>query len=282
MGAGAVLRGLVGSGRCVVAPDVHDLMAAQLAEELDFEAVYVGSFGSAASRWGLPDQSVLTMSQLLDHFRLVTEAIDIPVIADFEDGGGNAVTCFRNVESAVRAGLAGIQIEDQLPGKGYGPVGHLHPIEVATEKIRAAVDARGDSDLVVIGRCEALNIGGTLEEVTERCAAYVEAGADLITPSGAPPEALAEIEQVAGAPVATWAFGTQSPEQLRDAGYTIAIYPMQSTLVSYAAIRSFLTGLRNDGVALGADEFLATMQQLMATNTGTANIELARKYGVID
>jgi 2-methylisocitrate lyase-like PEP mutase family enzyme len=80
MGSAAVLRELVESGSSVLAPDVHDLMAAQLAEELGFEAVYVGSFGSAASRWGLPDQSLLTMSQLLDHFQIVTEAIDIPVI----------------------------------------------------------------------------------------------------------------------------------------------------------------------------------------------------------
>ena len=67
-------------------------MTAQLAEEVGFEAVYVGSFRSAASRWGVPDQSLLTMIQPLDHFRLVTNAIAIPVIADFEDGGGNAVT----------------------------------------------------------------------------------------------------------------------------------------------------------------------------------------------
>ena len=257
-------------------------MAAQLAEELGFEAVYVGSFGSAASRWGLPDQSLLTMSQLLDHFQIVTEAIDIPVIADFEDGGGNAVTCFRNVEAAVRAGLAAVQIEDQLPGKGYGPVGQLYPVEVATEKIRAAVDARGDSDLVVIGRCEALNVGGTVEEMIERCTAYVEAGADLITPSGAPAEEFDAIQAAAGAPIATWAFGTQSPEELRATGYTIAIYPMHGTLVSYNATKAFLHGLREEGIALPIDEFMTTMQQLMATNDGVANIELARKYGVID
>ena len=176
--------------------------------------------------------------------------------------------------------FAAVQIEDQLPGKGNGPTGQLYPVEVAAEKIRAAVDARGDSDLVIIGRCEALSVGGTI--VGERCAAYAEAGADLITPSGAPAEAFAEIEASAGAPVASWAFGTQSPEELRATGYTVAIYPIQSTLVSYAATRAFLAGLRDGGVSLPIDEFMSTMHQLMATNDGIANAELAHKYGVID
>lgn len=282
MGNGSALRNHLASGACVIAPDVHDVMSAQLAEELGFEAIYVGSFGSAATRWGLPDQSLLTMSQILDHLRIVADTVSLPIIADFEDGGGNAVTCFRNVEAAVRAGVAAVQIEDQVPGKGYGPVGDLYPTEIAATKIRAAVEARGDDDLVVVARTEALAIGRSIEEATERCAAYVEAGADMITPTGVPPESLTEFSGAAGAPVATWAVGTHSPAELGAAGYAIAIYPMQTTLISYLAIRSFLEGLRDEGVGMEVADLQAAIPELMATNHGVDNTRLATRFGVID
>lgn len=282
MGNGSALRTHLGTGACVIAPDVHDVMSAQLAEELGFEVIYVGSFGSAATRWGLPDQSLMTMSQLLDHLRTVADAVALPIVADFEDGGGNAVTCFRNVEAAVRAGVAAVQIEDQVPGKGYAPVGDLYPTDIAAGKIRAAVEARGEDDLVVIARTEAVAIGRSIDEAKERCGAYVEAGADMITATGVPPESLTEFRDAVGAPLATWAVGTHSPAELAAAGYAIAIYPMQTTLVAYLAIRSFLEGLRDEGTGMGVADLQAAIPQLMATNNGMDNTQLAKRFGVID
>ena len=243
----------VEAGECVIAPDVHDLIAAQLAADVGFGAIYLGSYASAASRWGLPDQSVLTMSQLIDHARIVCDRVDTPLILDFEDGGGNAVTCFRNVEAAVRAGVAAVQIEDDRPGKGLGADG-IADLDEAVAKIRAASDARADSGMLVIGRTGVVGIGGSVEQAIERCAAFADAGADLVTPGMLPGDGIARVAAEVGVPVAGWAFGTATPTELRAAGYSIAIYPMQTTIVTFEANRRFLLGLRDEGRGLDLGE----------------------------
>jgi hypothetical protein len=125
-GAGEPLRQMVGSGRVVVAPDAHDALVARLAVATGFEALYVGSLGLSASGYGVPDQSLLGINQLVDQLRLITSVVDVPVCIDLEDGGGNAVTTYRNVAHAEAAGAAAIQIEDHVPGKSYGKGGHGH------------------------------------------------------------------------------------------------------------------------------------------------------------
>jgi 2,3-dimethylmalate lyase len=163
------IRDLLDAGRCLVVPDAHDVMTAQMVEAAGFPAVYVGSFGASASRWGVPDQSLVSLPQLLESVRVIAQAVDIPVVVDLEDGGPNPLSTHHNVRAAERAGAAAIQIEDQRPGKMLGTGEELYPLEIAVEKIRAAVAARNDPDTVIIGRSEALNVGGTLEETIERC-----------------------------------------------------------------------------------------------------------------
>lgn len=277
MGGGARLLSRIDRGDCVIAPDVHDLVAAQLAAEIGFEAIYLGSYASAASRWGLPDQSLLTMSQLIDHARVICDRVDMPLILDFEDGGGNAVTCFRNVEAAVRAGVAAVQIEDDRPGKGLGADAVVTRGE-AVQKIRAACDARADSDVLVIGRTGVVSAGGSVEDAIERCAAFAEAGADLVTPSMLPAAELTRFAAHVGVPVAGWAFGTATPAELRAAGYSIAIYPMQTTIVAYEANRTFLQGLHDEGRGIGLGEAITSAAEMMEMNGGDENVELAGRH----
>lgn len=266
------------AGECVVAPDVHDLIAAQLAAEIGFGAIYLGSYASAASRWGLPDQSLLAMSQLIDHARVICDRVATPLILDFEDGGGNAVSCFRNVEAAVRAGVAAVQIEDDRPGKGLG-TDAVATFDEAVSKIRAAHDARGDSDVLVIGRTGVVGAGGSVADAFERCAAFVEAGADLVTPGMLPDGELARFATDVGVPIAGWAFGTATPDELRAAGYSIAIYPMQTTIATYEANRTFLQGLHDEGRGIGLGEAITSAAEMMGMNGGDANVELAGRYG---
>lgn len=279
MAGGVELMARVDAGGCVIAPDVHDLIAAQLAAEIGFEAVYLGSYASAASRWGLPDQSLLTMSQLIDHARVISDRVETPLILDFEDGGGNPVTCYRNVEAAARVGVAAVQIEDDRPGKGLG-ADAVTGLDDAVAKIRAACDARDGSDMLVIGRTGVVTVGGSVDDAIARCRAFAEAGADLVTPSMLPKDELTRFAAEVGVPVAGWAFGTASPGELRAAGLSIAIYPMQTTVVTYEANRRFLRGLRDEGRGIDLGEGINLAAEMMETNTGNRNVELAKRYGM--
>ena len=278
MSAANELRDQLNRSSCLLVPDAHDVMTAQLVEAAGFDAVYVGSFGSGASRWGVPDQSLLSLSQLIDHFRAVAERVTVPVLVDLEDGGANAVNVHHSTIAAERAGIAGIQIEDQVPGKLLGVPGRLYPLEVAADRIRVAVDARTDPDTVIIGRTEAISVGSDREEAFERCAAYAAAGADLVTCSFLPDEQSAELADKCGVPVAAFVVGTATESELASKGISMAIYPMQTALIAYREIKSALEALRSRGESLDMTTFGALMTDLMALQDGPANAELAETH----
>lgn len=273
------LSDLLGPGRCVVAPDAHDLMTAQVVEETGFQAVFVGSFGSAASRWGLPDQSLVDLGKLVEHFAAVGSRVGIPMIVDLEDGGPNAVTAFHATRAAERAGVSAIQIEDQLPGKLLGTPGRLYPLDVAVGKIEAAAAARTSPDVLIIGRTEALSVGLSPQDAIERCTAYVAAGADLVTCSWLPNEDSAEFAERCGAPVAAFVVGTHTAAELAGHGISLAIYPMQTTLIAFEAVSRALQALHETGAALDADELLPLMNQITELTGGADNAQLAATYG---
>ncbi|MGI9616120.1 MAG: isocitrate lyase/PEP mutase family protein [Acidimicrobiales bacterium] len=272
------LRDRLSDGSCLIVPDAHDVMTAQLVEAADFPAVYVGSFGASASRWGVPDQSLVSLPQILESVAAIADHVDIPVVVDLEDGGPNALSVHHNVRAAERAGSAAIQIEDQRPGKMLGTGEELYPIEVAVERIRAAVEARTSPDTIIIGRSEALNVGGTLDETVDRCAAYAGAGADLVTPSMVPLEQITEVAARIGADATTWGFGTHGSEELNVEGHAMAIYAVQSTVVSYQAARDFLNRLATTGESLPQDEFMGLVGELLALQGGPANQQIAARF----
>jgi 2,3-dimethylmalate lyase len=277
---GERLRQLVSAGGVVVAPDAHDALVARMAVEAGFEALYVGSLGLSASGYGIPDQSLLGIDQLIDQVRVVTSAVDVPVCVDLEDGGGNAVTTYRNVARAEAAGAAAIQIEDHVPGKSYGRGGALHPVSVASQKIRAAVDARRDPQTVIIGRSEALLVGGSEQEALDRAGAFVEAGADMITVTFLPAEKVHGFKGLLGVPIANFVVG-ETVEELEGAGVDVALYAGHSLVAHYAAAQSWLQRLRRDGISYSRDEFLDRLRAINQAVGGASNTELAQRYGVI-
>lgn len=253
-------------------------MTARLVEAAGFGAVYVGSFGSAASRWGVPDQSLLSLSQLVDHFRVVAERVNVPLVVDLEDGGSNVVNVAHNTVAAERAGVAAIQIEDQVPGKMLGVPGHLYPIEAAADRIRAAAEARTDPDTVIIGRTEAISVGADAEEALDRCAAYATAGADLVTCSYLPDDRSAELADRCGVPVAAFVVGNATPTELTAHGIAMAIYPMQTALIAYREVKAALEALRHRGESLDLTAFGTLTPELTALLGGPANADLAAKH----
>lgn len=201
-----VLAGTV----CVHPASVFDAMSARMAASLGFEVgMFAGSIGSATVL-GAPDLVVLTLSEFAEQIRRITRGSDIPLMVDADHGYGNALNVMRTVEELETAGVSGLTIEDTvLPvpfgGKGEG----LISVEEMVGKLRAAVAARQDPSLVVIGRTSALRHGG-IAETEKRLKAYQETGIDAIFLAGA--STRAEVEAMHRATGLPLILGGSTPE----------------------------------------------------------------------
>jgi 2,3-dimethylmalate lyase len=178
------LRKLLNGKEMVVAPFVYDCLQAKLAEREGFKAIYMTGFGTAAAR-GYPDLGLLTMGEMVENVRALARSVDVPLICDADTGYGEAINVQRTVREYEDAGAAALHIEDQVWPKrcGFLEGKQVIPLENMKAKLRAAIDARRDPDLVIIARTDALAPLGW-EEVTRRAHAYRDAGADLIFVDG--------------------------------------------------------------------------------------------------
>jgi 2-methylisocitrate lyase-like PEP mutase family enzyme len=178
------LRQMLNSGEMVVAPFVLNALHAKIAESVGFQAVYMTGAGTSAER-GFPDVGLLTMTEMVANAKYIATAVGIPVICDADTGYGNPLNVQRTIREYEMAGVAGVHIEDQqFPKKcGFFEGKQVIPQDEAVQKIRAAKDARTDSDFVIIARCDAYAVTGW-EDTVSRCNAYVEAGADLVFVDG--------------------------------------------------------------------------------------------------
>jgi 2-methylisocitrate lyase-like PEP mutase family enzyme len=163
---------------------VLNALHAKIAQAVGFQAVYMTGAGTAAEK-GFTDVGLLTMTEMVSNARYIATAVDIPVVCDADTGYGNPLNVRRTVREYEAAGVAGIHIEDQLfPKKcGFFEGKQVIPLEEHVQKIRAALDARTDPDLVVIARCDAYAVTGWADTV-RRCRAYIEAGADMVFVDG--------------------------------------------------------------------------------------------------
>jgi 2-methylisocitrate lyase-like PEP mutase family enzyme len=184
MNTAGELRAKLNGPAMVLAPFVYDALQAKIAERLGFEAVYMTGFGTAAAR-GFPDLGLLTMTEMVENVRTIARSINIPLICDADTGYGNPVNVWRTVREYEAAGAAALHIEDQVWPKRCGFLAgkQVIPMEDMVPKVRAACDARGNPDTVIIARTDALAVNGW-DGVVRRTRAYREAGADLIFVDG--------------------------------------------------------------------------------------------------
>lgn len=247
------LRSLLARPGIVVAPGAFDPVSARLVEREGFEAVYVGSYATAAARLGLPDAGLLGMREMVDHAAAVVGAVDrIPVIADAENGFGTAATLWRTVREFERAGVAGIHLEDHEFGKHLPVPGRVLPAAAMVEKVRAAIDARSDPDFVIIARTDARAVTG-LDDAIARGNLAAEAGADLIFVEA--PQTVDEIARVARevkAPLlANMVQGGKTPTlpvtELDRLGFKVVIFPAVCMAAAVMAMETALVRLRDTG-----------------------------------
>ena len=259
-GGPARLRALLESGQTIVAPGAFDPLAARLVEEAGFPAVYMTGFGTSAALLGRPDVGLLTMTEMAGNAGRIAACVDIPVIADADTGYGNPLNVIRTVGAYEAAGAAAIHIEDQVaPTK----CGHMDgklviPAEEMAAKIRAATEARGDPDFVIIARTDARAVEG-FEQALARARRYLRAGADVLFIEALTSEAEAAEAARAfpGVPLLfNWAEGGKTPPvslaRLREMGYRIVIFPIGTLLAAVAAMRRILREIARAGTPAAA------------------------------
>jgi 2,3-dimethylmalate lyase len=174
-------RSLLSAPEILVMPGVHDALSARVAAEAGFSAITMGGFAATGSLLGQPDSSQLGLQELADHYARVVDASGLPLLADADTGFGNVTNVRRVVQAYERAGVAGLFIEDQVYPKrcGHTPGKAIVPIEDMLAKLKAALDARRDSELVIMARTDARAVEG-LDAAIERANLFREAGADLL------------------------------------------------------------------------------------------------------
>jgi 2-methylisocitrate lyase-like PEP mutase family enzyme len=254
MEKGAILKELIERDEILVAPGAHDAFSAKLAEDVGFEAVYMTGFGTAASCFGLPDIGLLTMTEMVQNAGRIAKAVSIPVIADADTGYGNHLNMIRTTEEYERAGIAAIQIEDQISPKRCGHMDgqKVVPVEEMVAKIRAAVRARGAGDMLIIARTDAISALG-FEEAIRRGNIYSEAGADILFIEA--PTTMEQLESIPklmkDAPLLI-NVAPKTPylnaRKYGELGYDLAIYPPLSITTAYRSIREELVELKNNGI----------------------------------
>lgn len=246
-----MLRELLNNKEILVAPGAHDALTARVIEKTGFKAVYMTGYGQAASVLGKPDIGLLSMTEMLDRARKFVSAVDVPVIADADTGFGNAVTVMRTVQEYEAAGVAAIQLEDQVAPKRCGHMlgRDVISMEEMIGKIEAAKEARIDEDLVIIARTDARTNYG-FEEALKRAKAYEAAGADVIFLESV--ETVEEMkrvnEEIKIPTLANMVEGGRTPlindDELEKIGYDLVIYPTASTYVLAKTMFDLMNSLK--------------------------------------
>ncbi|MGB3534457.1 MAG: oxaloacetate decarboxylase [Microcoleaceae cyanobacterium] len=249
------LRQLLQRPEILVIPGVYDCLGAKIAEQLGFEVLATSGFGIAASTLGVPDYGLLTATEMLYSVGRIAQSINVSLIADLDTGYGNVLNVIRTVKEAVRIGVSGILLEDQEWPKKCGHFEGKKVISMTEHisKIQAAVEARGNSQLLIIGRTDARAVLG-LEAAIERGKAYFEAGADAIFIEA--PQSKAELVKIAEALpniplVANMIEGGKTPEltatELQEIGYKIVFFPVSSLLTVTQTITDCFRHLKEQG-----------------------------------
>ena len=248
-------------------PGAFDSLSAKIIEKIGFKAVTLGGYPLSSTILGKPDVSLLTLTELVNHTRNVVLAVDIPVFADGNTGHGNVINVQRTIREFERAGAAGLFIEDQVFPKRCG---HMEGKEVISvdemvAKIKAAVDARVDEDMIIMARTDALAIYG-LDEAIERANIYREAGADLIFIEAPPKiEDMRRITHEVNAPtVANMVEGGKTPlltvTELQEIGYSVAVFPLSTIYAAAKGIWRVMQTLYETGSTKGYLDNMITFE----------------------
>jgi 2-methylisocitrate lyase-like PEP mutase family enzyme len=280
----AKLKARLAERKALVVPGAPNAMTARIVADLGFEAVYVTGAGVTNFELGAPDLGLITLTELAETVSRMRDATELPLIVDADTGFGNAVNVVRTVRVLERAGADAIQLEDQdFPKKcGHFSGKAVIPLPEMVQKIRAAVDARRDSDLQIIARTDARAVEG-MDSALERAVAFIAAGADATFVEA--PESKAEMARIGKlmAPqVANMVFGGKTPmtaqAELAAMGYGMVIYANTALQAAVHGMQAALGALKRDGDLSKAEGLLASFAERQRLVDKPAYDALERKY----
>ena len=246
------LKQLVEARNGLIVPGAFNALSAKVIANLGFQAIYVTGAGVTNMWFGMPDQGFMGLHEIADHTARIRDAVDVPLIVDADTGFGNALNVVHTVRTLERAGADCIQLEDQVAPKRCGHFSGKEVIstEEAVSKIKAAVDARRDSDFLIIARTDAAATLG-FEAAVERAQKFAEAGADILFV-----EAVTQAEEVRALPqrlakpqLMNMVIGGKTPifnaDQLGELGFGIVLYANAALQGAVMGMQKALTTLRD-------------------------------------
>ena len=262
------LRELLRGPRILIAPGAYDGLSARLVEQAGFDVCYMTGSGVANSQLGEPDLGLTTMSEMATQASRMCAAMTLPLIADADTGYGGVLNVRRTVQEYERAGVAALHIEDQVFPKRCGHFAGkaVIPLEEMVGKIRAALEARTDPDLVIIARTDSRAVEG-FDAAMARARAYEEAGADMLFVEA--PQSIEEMRAITNSfqvpLVANMVEGGATPilpdSELESLGYKVVLHAGSLLRSAAFAVQETLRHLLETGSTIGIEDRLISFTE---------------------
>ncbi len=249
------LRARIGQGPPLILPGVNDALSARMAAQAGFEGICVGGSGLSATQLGLPDLGLQSFGEYRDAVARVLEACPLPVMVDGENGFGDVKAVTRTVRAFERMGVSAIAFEDLVFPPRIGRPPAVIPLEEITGKLKAALAARTEGDMLIVGRTDAAQ-AGDLEEALRRARRFEEIGADAVLLIGLTDlDGMQRLRDTVRIPliaivVEDGPWIAPSPEEIARIGFEVAIYPATLLLRAVTAIREGLAAIRTGSTGL--------------------------------
>ena len=281
--AEASLRNRLKENKLLCAMGVYDAFTARIVEESGFECLYMTGYGVSAGNFAYPDIGMITMSEMAEVAKRITDRVGVPLIADADTGYGNSINIIRTVKEYENAGVQAIQLEDQVWPKRCGHMAGktVIPEDEMKANIHSAVDSRRSEDTLIIARTDLLAIEG-FDAAIERGNLFAEWGADIVFV-----EAPVDINQVKRIPELIKAktminLAPKTPDvsvsEIEDMGFSLAIYPGICLTATYTACKEELSKFKETGKQANLGYWTANFKELNDMLGLSDYRELEEKY----
>jgi 2-methylisocitrate lyase-like PEP mutase family enzyme len=268
----------------VILPGVANALAARVVADCGFGAAYVTGAGIANTFLGIPDNGLVTLTELTDHVVAIREVFAGPLMVDADTGFGNALNMRRTIQVLERAGADAIQIEDQVFPKrcGHFEGKEVIPAAEMVQKVKAAVDARTDPDLLIVARTDAIAVEG-FSAAIDRAHAFREAGADIgFVEAPLNEDQMKAIAALPWPQLANIVIGGKTPERSNDEmkkfGFAGVLYANTALQAAVLGMQRALSHLKNNGQIGNAADLLTTFAERQRLVDIASFQAMERKY----